>query len=134
MTYLLAFLSSMALEYESLKGLAWYLYYRARYSKLQLKSFLIPWRMTMAMLGFVPVPPPFDRAMPYLKFAVALAGVVLGAVAAFPLSAPLWIPVAIQLVTALGVYLSPNVSPAVTPAGDPDPVTAAGPAPDNAVA
>lgn len=128
MTYLLAFLSAMALEYESLKGLAWYLYYRARWSSLQLKSFMTPWRI-MAMLGPVPVPPPFDRALPYLKFAVALAGVVLGVIVAFPLSAPLWVPLAIQLVAALGVYLSPNLSPAVTPVDDPDPVFAAGPPP-----
>lgn len=98
MNFFMALLATISMELESVKGLLWYAYYRARYCRLG---------EIMANLGPVTVPPPLDKLLPYLKFAVAVAGVVAAAVVTLA-HPPAWAFVVIAVVSALGVYKVPN--------------------------
>lgn len=59
-------------------------------------------------IGPVPVPQALEPFVPYLKFAVAVAGVIATAVTILVASPPAWAFVVITVVTALGVYRVPN--------------------------
>ena len=62
----------------------------------------------MANLGPIPVPDALAPVLPYVKFAVGLAGVVATVVVAVVAGPPAWVYVVISVATALGVLGAPN--------------------------
>lgn len=94
----MAVVATISIEIESVKGLLWYYWYRLRYCHLG----------GLMNIGPVTVPPALEGAVPYLKFAAAVAGVVATAVVILVASPPAWAFMVITIVTALGVLTVPN--------------------------
>lgn len=90
---LMALIASVSMEYNSVAGYLWYLYYRFRYFRLGEE---------------MAIPAPLAKLMPYAKFAVALAGLVAAVAVAVLASPPAWVNVVIAAASALGVVLVPN--------------------------
>lgn len=82
------------MEAESVKGLLWYFYYRTRYSKLGEKVIVVP--------AFL------QPAVPYAKFAVALAALAATVAVGVMVHPPAFVYMIIAAASALGVRQVPN--------------------------